>query len=628
MVGGSFLLSCIAFAWVAGGTNLHFVGDWWFRIVDPSGRAPIAVPWGLLVDRLSGTLLLIVTGVGFLIHLYSVGYMSHEDDAGYARFFTYLNLFIAAMLTLVMGDNLVLTFVGWEGVGLASYLLIGFWYTDEEKAYAGRKAFVTNRVGDFGFLLGLFAIYSIFGTAEFGQLAAKSLAVRPDWVLTSGIFSGWTLQGAITFATLGLFVGAAGKSAQIPLYVWLPDAMAGPTPVSALIHAATMVTAGVYLVARTNFLFVLAPASMAVVTLVGAATALFAAVIAFAQYDLKRVLAYSTVSQLGIMFIGVGSGAYFAGVYHLMTHAFFKACLFLGAGSVMHAMHDDLDIRNMGGLWKKMPSTAKTFLVGTLAITGIVPLSGFFSKDAILAGALLQPQRRLAGGGQDRLRPRARWPRRAPPSTWCGPSRWPSPASPAPQGRARPRVRLDHDAPALDPGLPLGGWRSSLGLPPWLVGHHYAELFQQFTNPVFGRAYKLLGITEHSVIWPYAVAWVVALVPGWLGWQMYAGSMQGFPDRFVAAFPAFFRLVADKFRVDELYQFLFLGPIVRVARGLWRTIDVFIIEGIFVNGVPKAVFAIGDVLRGWQNGNLQRYATVIAIGAAAVLWAVLAAGGY
>ena len=626
MVGGSFLLSCVAFAWVAGGTNLHFVGDWWFRVVDPSGRAPIAVPWGLLVDRLSGTLLLIVTGVGFLIHLYSVGYMSHEDDAGYARFFTYLNLFIAAMLTLVMGDNLVLTFVGWEGVGLASYLLIGFWYTDEEKAYAGRKAFVTNRVGDFGFLLGLFAIYSIFGTAEFGQLAAKTLAVRPDWVLTSGVFAGWTLQGAITFATLGLFVGAAGKSAQIPLYVWLPDAMAGPTPVSALIHAATMVTAGVYLVARTNFLFVLAPASMAVVTIIGGATALFAAIIAFAQYDLKRVLAYSTVSQLGFMFIGVGSGAYFAGVYHLMTHAFFKACLFLGAGSVMHAMHDDLDIRNMGGLWKKMPSTAKTFLVGTLAITGIVPLSGFFSKDAILAGALFSHNAAwpavgkiayvlgtLAAAGTSFYMMRAF----------------------ALAFAGTPRTETARHAHESDWTMTLPLWILAilsvvalvLGLPPWLVGHHYAELFQQFTNPVFGRAYKVLGITEHNVIWPYAVAWVVALVPGWLGWQMYAGSMKGFPDRFVAAFPAFFRLVADKFRIDELYEFLVLGPVGRIAHGLWRAIDVFVIEGIFVNGVPKAVYAVGDVMRGWQNGNLQRYATVIAIGAAVVLWAVLGSGG-
>jgi NADH-quinone oxidoreductase subunit L len=626
MVGGSFLLSLVAFAWVAGGTNLHFVGDWWFRVVDGSGRAPIAVPWGLLVDRLSGTMILIVTGVGFLIHLYSTGYMSHEDDAGYARFFTYLNLFIAAMLTLVLGDNLVLTFVGWEGVGLASYLLIGFWYTDDEKAYAGRKAFVTNRIGDFGFLLGLFAILSVFGTAEFGQLSAKALAVRPDWVLTTGVFSGWTLQAAITFATLGLFVGAAGKSAQLPLYVWLPDAMAGPTPVSALIHAATMVTAGVYLVARTNFLFVLAPASMAVVTFIGAATALFAAIIAFAQYDLKRVLAYSTVSQLGIMFIGVGAGAYSAGVYHLMTHAFFKACLFLGAGSVMHAMHDDLDIRNMGGLWKRMPSTGKTFLIATLAITGIVPLSGFFSKDAILAGALFSHN--------------AAWPAVGKIAYFLGTAAAAGTSfymvrafALAFAGPPRTRTAEHAHESAWTMTLPL--WILAflsvvalvLGLPAWLVGHHYAELFQQFTNPVFGRAYKMLGIEEHSAIWPYAVAWLVALVPGWLGWQMYAGSMRGFPDRFVAAFPGFFRLVSDKFRIDELYGFLFLRPIQKVAEVLWKVVDVFTIEGIFVNGVPKAVYSIGDVVRGWQNGNLQRYATVIAIGAAAVLWAVLASGG-
>jgi NADH-quinone oxidoreductase subunit L len=626
MVGGSFLLSLVAFAWAAGGTNLHFVGDWWFRIVGPEGRAPIAVPWGLLVDRLSGTLILVVTGVGFLIHLYSTGYMSHEDDAGWARFFTYLNLFIAAMLTLVLGDNLVLTFVGWEGVGLASYLLIGFWYTDEEKAYAGREAFVTNRVGDFGFLIGLFAIFSVFGTADFGRLSDLARAVHGDWVLTSGIFSGWTLQAVLTFATLGLFVGAAGKSAQIPLYVWLPDAMAGPTPVSALIHAATMVTAGVYLVARTNFLYVLAPASMAVVMLVGAATALFAAVIAFAQYDLKRVLAYSTVSQLGIMFIGVGSGAYFAGVYHLMTHAFFKACLFLGAGSVMHAMHDDLDVRNMGGLWKRMPSTGKTFLVGTLAITGIVPLSGFFSKDAILAGALFSHNHAwpaagriayvlgtLAAAGTSFYMTRA--------------------FAMAFAGKPRTRTAEHAHESAWTMTLPL--WILAflsvvalfLGLPPWLVGHHYAELFQQFTNPVFGWAYKVLGVEEHVAIWPYAVAWLVALVPGWLAWQMYAGSWQAFPGRFVAAFPGFYRLVADKFRVDELYDFVLLRPVKKMAEVSWKVVDVFTIEGIFVNGVPRAVYAVGDVLRGWQNGNLQRYATVIAIGAAFILWAVLAAGG-
>jgi len=387
MVGGSFLLSVMAFAHAASGTNLRFVGDLWFRVSGPDGAAPITVPWNLFVDRLSGTMILVVTGVGFLIHVYSTSYMSHEDEAGYARFFTYLNLFVGAMLILVLGDSLVLTFVGWEGVGLASYLLIGFWYTDEEKAYAGRKAFVTNRIGDFGFLLGLFALLSVFGTADYARLADLTRGLDVNRVLTTGVFSGWTVKAALTFATLGLFVGAAGKSAQLPLYVWLPDAMAGPTPVSALIHAATMVTAGVYLVARTNFLYALAPASMATVAFVGALTALFAAAIAFAQNDIKKVLAYSTVSQLGFMFIGVGVGAYFAGVLHLVTHAFFKACLFLGAGSVMHGMQDDTNIQNMGGLWKKMPHTAWTFLIATFAITGVVPLSGFFSKDAILVGA-------------------------------------------------------------------------------------------------------------------------------------------------------------------------------------------------------------------------------------------------
>jgi NADH-quinone oxidoreductase subunit L len=293
----------------------------------------------------------------------------------------------------------------------------------------------------------------------------------------------------------------------------------------------------------------------------------------------------------------------------------------------MHAMHDDLDIRNMGGLWKRMPSTAKTFLVGTLAITGIVPLSGFFSKDAILAGAFFSHNAAWPGVGKVAYvlgtlaaAGTSFYMVRAFALAFVG----------------APRTDTARHAHESDWTMTLPLWILAflsvvalfLGLPPWLVGHHYAELFQQFTNPVFGRAYKVLGITEHNVVWPYAVAWVVAFVPGWLSWQMYAGSMKGFPDRFVAAFPAFFRLVSDKFRVDEFYDFIILTPVKKVAHGLWRTVDVFVIEGIFVNGVPKAVYAIGDVMRGWQNGNLQRYATVIAIGTAALLWAVLAAGGY
>jgi NADH-quinone oxidoreductase subunit L len=310
-----------------------------------------------------------------------------------------------------------------------------------------------------------------------------------------------------------------------------------------------------------------------------------------------------------------------------MTHAFFKACLFLGAGSVMHAMHDDLDIRNMGGLAKRMPSTARTFLVATFAITGIVPLSGFFSKDAILGAALFSHNAawpavgKIAYGlGTIAAAGTAFYMVRAYALAFAG----------------KPRTRAAEHAHESDWTMTLPLWILAvlsvvalvLGLPSWLVGHHYAELFAQFTNPVFSRAYKILGIEEHTVIWPYAVAWLVAVVPGWLSWQMYAGSMRGFPDRFVAAVPGFFRLVADKFRIDELYDFLFLRPVNKLAEVLWKAVDVFTIEGIFVNGVPRAVYAIGDVLRGWQNGNVQRYATVIAIGAAVVLWAALAAGGY
>ena len=626
MVGGAFLLSVMAFAYAASGVNLRFSGDVWFRVAGPAGGTPVSIPWSLLVDRLSGTMILVVTGVGFLIHVYSTSYMAHEDDAGYARFFTYLNLFVGAMLILVLGDNLVLTFVGWEGVGLASYLLIGFWFTDVEKASAGRKAFVTNRIGDFGFLLGLFAILSLFGTTDYVRLSELTSGLQTDGVLTTGVFSGWTIRGALTFATLGLFVGAAGKSAQLPLYVWLPDAMAGPTPVSALIHAATMVTAGVYLVARTSFLYALTPATMATVAFVGALTALLAAVIAFAQNDLKRVLAYSTVSQLGYMFIGVGVGSYFAGVLHLVTHAFFKGLLFLAAGSVMHGMRDDLDVRNMGGLWRRMPSTARTFLVGTLAITGIVPLSGFFSKDAILSGALFSHN--------------AAWPAVGKIAYVLGTIAAAGTAFYMVRAFAlafagKPRTEAAEHAHESAAAMTVPLWilaflsvaAAVLGLPPGIVGHHWGELFAQFTEPVFAQAYRVLGVEEHLVLWPYAFAWAVALVPGWLAWQMYAGSLRAFPGRFAAAFPGFYRLVADKFRVDELYESILLRPVKMAAGTLWKVVDVFTIEGIFVNGIPRAVNGIGDVLRSLQNGNIQRYAALIAVAAAALLWVVLGVGG-
>src|SRR5881396_1263939 len=343
--------------------------DW---IVAGSFRAG----FDLQMDQLTVVMVLVVTGVGFLIHIYSTGYMAHEG--GYYRFFSYLNLFMFFMLILVLAANYVLLFVGWEGVGLSSYLLIGFYFLRKSAADAGKKAFIVNRIGDFGFMLGMFLLFRTFGSLDFGPVFAKAKDLPPD---AMGQF------GVLTIATLLLFLGATGKSAQIPLYTWLPDAMEGPTPVSALIHAATMVTAGVYMVARSHVLFLLAPASLETVAVVGAATALFAATIGLAQNDIKRVLAYSTVSQLGYMFMACGVGAFTAGIFHLMTHAFFKALLFLGAGSVIHALSDEQDLRRMGGLAGKLPWTHGTMLVATLAIAGIPPLAGFFSKDEILSRA-------------------------------------------------------------------------------------------------------------------------------------------------------------------------------------------------------------------------------------------------
>jgi NADH-quinone oxidoreductase subunit L len=622
----AFVLSVIAFSWALAGETLHYKGGTWFRVPGPDGRALIDVSWGFFVDRLSGTLALIVTGVGSLIHVYAASYMSHEDDFGYARFFTYLNLFVAAMMTLVLGDSLVLTFVGWEGVGLCSYLLIGFWYTDQQKAYCGRKAFVTNRIGDFGFLIGLFALLAVFGTVEYGAMSHAVHGASAETVLGAGMFSGKTLGWALTFATLGLFVGCAGKSAQLPLYVWLPDAMAGPTPVSALIHAATMVTAGVYLVARTSFLFALAPASMAVVMMIGALTAVVAAAIAFAQNDIKKVLAYSTVSQLGFMFIGVGAGVFFAGVLHLVTHAFFKACLFLAAGSVMHGMHEDTDIRNMGGLWSKMPHTAKTFGIATLAITGIVPLSGFFSKDAILAGALFSENHAYP---------------------WVGKAAY-ALGTLAAAGTAfymvrcfaltfvgKPRTEAAKHAHESSPLMTVPLWVLAilsvvalvLGLPKYEVFGHWGEVFGEFMHPVFAQAAEVLGEHEHVVLWPFLVAWGVALAMGGLAWQMYAGAWRGVPERLTRALPGLYRFTLDKFRVDELYDVFPIGFVRGLAWWLWRLVDAFAIDGVLVNGVARFFGSLARAFRVFQNGDAQRYAAVIAIAAAVILWTVVGVGG-
>ncbi len=427
-VGGSFLLSVMLFITLneqhtamqsAYGEAIRYAIGRDYGVWFAAGS--FRVDLGLFADHLSGSMLLVITGIGFLIHLYSTSYMAHDD--GYWRFFAYLNLFVAMMLTLVLADSLVLLFVGWEGVGLCSYLLIGFWYDDPQKAFAGRKAFIVNRIGDFGFLLASFLLVVLIGAfaaqaqnnnfrdseaasawkaglsargpLAFGALEnlAKALPsgsdrarVTLESTISTGPLQGKTYGGMLTVIMLLFLLGAAGKSAQIPLYVWLPDAMAGPTPVSALIHAATMVTAGVYLFCRLNYLLVLSPTAMATVAVIGGCTALLAALIAFAQDDLKKVLAYSTVSQLGFMFMAVGAGVFWAAFLHVVTHAFFKACLFLSAGSVMHGNADEGNARKLGGLRHEMKWTWAAFAVATLAITGIVPLSGFFSKDAILHG--------------------------------------------------------------------------------------------------------------------------------------------------------------------------------------------------------------------------------------------------
>jgi len=624
---GSLTIAAIAFFHVVGGRDLHFAGTPWIAVAGEGGRTIVSVTWGLLVDKLSGTLLLVVTGVGTLIHVYSASYMSHEDDAGYARFFTYLNLFVAAMLTLVLGDSLLLTFVGWEGVGLCSYLLIGFWFTDPQKAYAGRKAFVVNRVGDFGFLVGVFSLLALFGTASYGDIATAAKALDPGAVIAAGVFAGWTWQAALTFATLALFVGATGKSAQLPLYVWLPDAMAGPTPVSALIHAATMVTAGVYLVARNSVLYSLAPAAMATVTLVGAVTALFAAVIAFTQTDIKKVLAYSTVSQLGFMFIGVGCGAWWAGVLHLVTHAFFKACLFLGAGSVMHGMGDETDIRKMGGLAKHMPQTHWTFLVATIAATGILPLSGYWSKDAILGNALFSHNPvwhqvgpiayavgTLAALGTAFYMTRLYW------LTFQG----------AP--RTHQAEHAHESSPVMTVPLMVLAVAATVALILGLPGHTaVSQLFHDYVSPVFKDGTARLLQVEHfhegaHPAWPYFFAWAIAVLGTFIAWAMYAGPWKAAPAALATALPRSYRLMVDKFRIDELYQFLVIDPLKWLARVLWRVVDVFFIDGL-VNGAGKVAVGIGRFARLAQNGDLQRYAAIMAVAAGAIIWTVLGTGG-
>jgi NADH-quinone oxidoreductase subunit L len=566
------------------------------------------------MDALSGVMCLIITFIGTLIHVYSIGYMSHEKD--YARFFSYLNLFCGAMLVLVLGDSLPVLFIGWEGVGLCSYLLIGFWYSEKANADAGKKAFITNRIGDFGFLLGMFLLYQATGSFGIPQINAAAASKMPE------LFAMIGPQTLAFWAALFLFVGACGKSAQIPLYVWLPDAMAGPTPVSALIHAATMVTAGVYMVARMGALYLTAPAAMAIVVLVGAATALFAAIIGFAQNDFKKVLAYSTVSQLGFMFVGVGAGAFGNGVFHLLTHAFFKAGLFLCAGSVMHAMSGSGDITKMGGLRKLVPWTHGVFLICWLAIIGVPPFSGFFSKDSIVAAALgthVFPHE-LAWVGKvagvmlfAAALCTAFYMSRLYFLVFTGPC------------RADEETKHHiHESPpeivfplvVLAIGAAAAGF---LGIPGALFDHPEWNVLGHWLEPTVGPEMHI----EHSIEWgAMAGSTVIALAGLGIAWAFYGGGYREPVIKFAEAVPGVVSLVRDKFRVDELYGLLIIRPIRWVSKMLFLVVDRIIIDKVMVGAPVMAVDVAGRLTRSFQPGDAQRYVAVFAIGIAAVFYVV------
>ncbi len=610
-LGLSFLTSILILFELIGRppTERHFekvIFDW---VVSGSFQTVI----GYQIDPLSILMALVVSGVSFFIHIYSVGYM--HDDPGFPRYFTYLNLFVFMMLNLVLANNFLLMFVGWEGVGLCSYLLIGFWFEKDSAANAGKKAFVVNRVGDFGFLLGMFLIFTSLGkhgiwTLDFTEVFANASKLDP---------------GAATAITILLFIGACGKSAQIPLYVWLPDAMEGPTPVSSLIHAATMVTAGVYMVARCNVLYSMAPISMAIVAVVGVATAIYTASIGFCQNDIKKVLAYSTISQLGYMFLGVGVGAYSAGIFHLMTHAFFKGLLFLGAGSVMHALSGELDMRKMGALRKKIPITFWTFFIATLAIAGIPGLSGFFSKDEILWQAfsssrghfLLWLVAAIAAGMTAFYMFRALF------MTFFG------------QSRVDEHVAHHiHESPKIMT-VPLmilailsviGGY---IGVPHVLGG---ANHIHEFLAPVLGGgaepAKAHAGITLLSQAWAsggesgghsaaleffmMALSMAIALIGIGIAYLFYVKN-PALPKLLAEKQKGLYQLLLNKYYVDELYEVLFINSLKRLGTGLWKGFDEFVIDGT-INGIAYLFGWLSSVIRRMQTGVVQNYAFSMVIG--------------
>jgi NADH-quinone oxidoreductase subunit L len=650
----SFILSVLAFQAAQGGPVSEQLFEW----ITVSGDK-LAVPFGLRVDELSAVMILIVTGVGSLIHIYSIAYM--HDDPGFSRFFAYLNLFMFSMLVLVMGDSIVLMFLGWEGVGLCSYLLIGFWYKELKNADAGKKAFITNRIGDFGFILGIFCLWALYKDLNFAGMAGMAL---PETVRLAG--HEIPSDTLVSWAGLFLFLGACGKSAQIPLYVWLPDAMAGPTPVSALIHAATMVTAGVYMMGRMNFLYVLAPGVLHLVALVAGLTALLAGVIAVAQNDIKKVLAYSTVSQLGFMFAGIACLDFTAGLFHVVTHAFFKALLFLGAGAVIHALHGEQDIRKMGGLGKKLPGLAAVFAAGALALAGCPFFSGFVSKDQILTAAFVHEPlvygilaftalltafytTRLcvmvflprpggpgahhgdeaAQGGPDAGHHELHKPGLLmmgplvvlailsivggvaldrPLHQWLG-RVWGSEKSieenirllSSGQGgeRLRAQRELSRIGEEAEARLPAKGDTETLvrvrQIKEEIARHHHAHELNMLLSSVL----FVLGAGSALVIYTRARPWLARLVEG--------------PLRKIHV------LVENKFYVDELYEYLVIAPVQMGATLTWFLVDRVLIDTILVNGAGRLVYALGGLARRPHTGSINMAGISFVVGVLAIL---------
>jgi NADH-quinone oxidoreductase subunit L len=572
------------------------------RIYGWIAAGPFHADAALRLDALSVVMVLVVTGVGFLIHVYSVGYM-HDDD-GYWRYFAYLNLFLAEMLVLILGSSYLLMFVGWEGVGLCSYLLIGFYYKTDYAPAAGKKAFIVNRIGDFGFLVAMFLMFAYFGSVDFARVSqlASGGGVAP-WLLTA--------------ICLLLFLGAAGKSAQIPLYVWLPDAMAGPTPVSALIHAATMVTAGVYMVARSNVLYRLAPDAMMVVALIGGATALFAATIGLRQFDIKKVLAYSTVSQLGFMFIGVGVGAFSAGIFHLVTHAFFKACLFLGSGSVIHAMSGEQDIRKMGGLRDKIPQTFRTFAIATFAIAGFPPAAGFFSKDEILASAWSTPYFPAVGKLVWLLGTLA---------AFCTAFYMYRLVYLTFYGTFRGTHDQEHHLHESPPSMTIPLWILAalslvggvLGLPAVFGVPNFLE---HWLSPIVievGGTHRLVEIPA-SAEWTVMIVSTLVAIAGWFAARaLYKEKQLASDAAFEQRSPGVARALENKWYVDELYGAIVVRPLERTSVFLWRVVDA-IIDGIAAM-LGYIVAACGDLLRFFQTGNVRNYALMFFAGVVVFIW--------